>query len=149
MQQQDFLASLGLDPDAPGLVEVAAEIDTDSPAKPTTFPADAHTTPVMDIKWNPDWLDAFPSLDGPGMAAASRHLFEQFKSPQRDRDRHSLLHNQIGLFISRVRTQRRAGKSFPVTEAIKAGKDEREMAKILKAAGVTPEQLAEMLRKDA
>ena len=155
MQQQEqaeFLKSLGLSPTAPGLVEFETpEIETEAPAKPkaskkNAFPADAHTMKIMDIPWNPAWLDQFPNLDGPNMAEASRYLFAQFKSEHRDKDRHSLLHREIGLFITRVRAARRAGSERPVTDQIKAEKPQRDMAAALAAAGVTPEEVQEWLR---
>lgn len=147
--QEQFLRELGLDPHAPGLVAilpdepiVAAPALTRAP-----FPADAHTMAVTAIPWTDAWLDGFPNLEGPNMAAASRYLFDQFKSAHRDRDRHSLLHRDIGRFISRVRAARLAGTVSPVTDRVRAGRPARDMAAALQAAGVTEEELAAFLAR--
>jgi len=143
--QAEFLRSLGLNAEAPGLVEVAA-VAPDEPAKPKAgkYPADAHTMAVTSIVWDEAWLDGF-DLDAQ-FADASRHLFAQFRSLGRDKDRNSLLHREIGQFITRLRRARKAGVPHEVTTKVKAGRPEREMAAVLTAAGVTEAELIEFLR---
>lgn len=149
-ERKEFLASIGLNPDAPGLV---AEVATEAPAK-SKSKADAsvrlapegmdpRAMSVSDIVFDPRLLDDFPSLEGAGMSAASRHVFDLYKSHGRNKDRNSLLHRKITEFIGAVRRERATGGL--VKEKVKATKEQRELANLLAAKGLTAEDLANLL----
>jgi hypothetical protein len=149
-ERVEFLASLGLSPEAPALV--VAETRT-APAKPYTAPAagvvlapdgvDPHTMPVTDIVFDARLLDGFPTLTGDGIKAASDYVFSLYKSKGRNKDRHSLLHSRITKFIGQVRQNRDTGGY--VKDQVKATKEERDLAAIIAATGITAADLAAML----
>lgn len=149
-QRQAFLAGLGLRPNAPTLEEPA------KPASHTPRPAgtpklapkgvDPHTMPVADIVFDPALLDGFPSLEGEGFAAASRHVFAFYKSPGRNKDRHSLLHRRIGEFINQVRRARETGTGH-VREKVKTTKTQRDLAAFLAEHDVSEADLAALIRQ--
>lgn len=159
-QRREFLASLGLNPDAPGLADappaMAAEVTPATPTTPTVSatpasrgvvlaPAgvDPHTMPVSDIVFDPRLLDGFPDLDGVGMAEASRHIFAAYRSPGRNRERNSHLHVRIGQFIAQVRRSRATGGHVRV--AVNAGRAQRDLAALLAAKGLTAADLVALL----
>lgn len=149
-ERKEFLGSLGLNAQAPAL---AADITPDLPAheprssaKAVTLAPDGidpHTMPVSDIEFAPALLDNFPSLEGAGMNAASRYVFELYKSAGRNKDRNSLLHRKITEFIGRERLSRRMGGQ--VTGLVKATKEQRDLAAVLAEKGLTVEDLMALL----
>lgn len=146
-QRKDLLRSLNLSPDAPGLA-LSPALDGGSPARPADLDEDAlrRSTPAAEIVFDPTMLDGFPNLDGGHMAAASRYLFEMYKSPHKDKERHALLHRRIGEFIRSVRIARKTGDE-PVTEKIKATKEQREIAALMATHGLTANDLAQIIKE--
>lgn len=140
--RQEYLEGLGLPADGETLAK----------AKPAPRPAapqadedvNEHLIPVSDIVFTADMVDGF-DLETQ-LAAASRALFERFKSPRKDKERHSLLHRRISEFLSGLRMERRTG-GF-VKERVQTTTTTRALAAMLETAGVTPEQLLELLRKE-
>lgn len=147
-ERKATLKSLGLNPDAPGLADLPAKITTQVvPETPTN-----HTTPASEIVFDPTLLDQFEVLDGAGMASASRYLFDLYKSPHRDKERHALLHRRISEFIQQVRRNRQTGGLVPVEpvkDKIKATKEQRDIAALLAAKGLTAADLAALLHQEA
>lgn len=126
------LVALGLNPDSTAL---------DAPAKagPTVRLApegvDPRMMPVSDIEFDPALLDDFPSLEGQGFAAASRHVFDLYKSSFKNTDRHRRLHDEIGLFIQRVRRSRETGTEH-VKHKVKSTKKQRDLIALLAEHGI-------------
>lgn len=150
-ERRAFLEGLRLNPDGP---LHAVEADLPTPTTSTDVPlapdgVNPHTMPVSDIVFDPRLLDGFPNLDGPHMATASRYLFDLYKSPTKNSERHKLLHRLIGEFITRVRRNRQTGGIVPVTttEQIKVKKEHRDLAALIAAANITAEDLAAFLPK--
>jgi hypothetical protein len=144
--RQEFLAGLGLNPAAPALVEDAPAKQFHAAGTARLMPTglDPHAMPVADIVFDDRLLDGFPDLTGPGLKAASDHVFAQYRSPGKDRDRHSLLHRRITEFIGRVRRSRATGGY--VQEQIKASKEQRDIAALLAAKGMTVTDLVALLQ---
>ena len=139
------LAALGLNPDAPAFGAVPAS--ESKKRQPVLAPegVDPHTMAVTDIVFDPALLDEFPSLEGDGLAAASRHVFALYKSPGRNKDRNSLLHREIGLFIQRVRRSRKDGVPHVKEQVRRTGK-QRDLLALLAEHGITSvEDLKTML----
>lgn len=120
--ERQQLAALGLNPDAPGLSQAADDVDP-------------RTMPVSDIVFDPSLLDDFPSLEGEGMAAASRHVFNLYKSYGRNKDRNRRLHDEIGLFIQRVRRSRQSDTTH-VKDKVRTSKDGRDLLALLAERGI-------------
>jgi hypothetical protein len=135
-ERKELLASLGLGD--------RAKVEPKTNISLAPEGVDPHTMPVSDIVWDPALLNDFTDLTGSGMAAASRHLFELYKSPGRNKDRNSLLHRKIGEFILQVRRSRETG-GF-VTEKIKANKEERDLAALLAQHKITAADLASLIK---
>ena len=127
----------------------ALNLRTDLPAKPAASDVDPRTMPVADIVFDPALLDEFPSLEGDEFAAASRKVFASYKSYGRSKDRNRRLHDEIGLFIHRVRRAREAGvepEKGAIKAKVKATKKQRDFAAVLAEHGLevedlTPEQM--------
>ncbi len=134
----EHLSKLGLSPNAPGL---AAVLDSEAPVVATV---DRRTIPASEIVFDPALLDEFSDLTGSNMNAASRKLFDLYKS--KDSERNKLLHRRITEFIGKVRTSRLAKTDKPLTESIKVTKSERELAKVLAARGITAESLMTLIQ---
>lgn len=128
------VAALGLSPDAPafGAVEVQKQ-----DKQPVLAPegVDPRTMDVADIVFDPALLDEFPSLEGDGLAAASRKVFALYKSAGRNKDRNRRLHDEIGLFINRVRRSRVSGTPH-VKEQVRQGKKQRDLLALLAEHGI-------------
>lgn len=105
--------------------------------QPVLAPAgvDPHTMPVTDIVFDPALLDDFPDLKG-GLKAASDHVFAQYRSPGKDKERHSLLHSRIGSFISQVRRSRQSGVPHVKQEVRRTAK-QRDLLALLAEHGIT------------
>jgi len=162
-ERREFLAGLGLSPDGDTLasaprietqVQIAGEIETEAPSRPRKAKVrlapdgiDPHDMPVTDIVFDVHLLDGFPNLSGPHMSAASRHVFEFYKSRGRNRDRNSLLHRRIGEFIAQTRRSRDTG-GF-VKEKVKATKEQRDLAALLAEHHISAADLAELVRSRA
>jgi len=99
--------------------------------------ADPHTMPVTDIVFDPAMVEQFPDLSPRGRNAASRFLFDQYKSYGRDKDRNSLLHRRIGEFLAKMHRDRETGGSFV--------KDKIRLANTLAEHDVTETDLKEYL----
>lgn len=137
--REEFLAALGLPTSGATLGEALAP---DTPAKAAPPPeTDDRLIPVSDIVFTPDMVDGF-DLETQ-LAGASRVLFERYKSPTRDHDRHCLLHHRISEYLGGLRRERRTGGY--IREKIATTAEQRDMAQILATAGVTREQLLAMI----
>lgn len=134
--QKAFLTGLTLTTDV--VVEAPA-----TPPRVVLAPegVDPHTMPVTDIVFDPRLLDEFPDLTGANMKRASEKVFALYRSPNRDKDRHALLHRRITEFIGQVRSK----TGGHVKEMVKATSQERELAKLLAAKGLTVEDLAALI----
>jgi len=129
------IAALGLNPDAPAFGEVAKPEAKKRKVVLAPEGVDPRTMPVTDIVFDPALLDDFPSLEGQGLRAASTYVFEQYKSLGRNKDRHSLLHREIGLFITRVRRTRETGTPH-VKEQVRKGKKQADLLALLAEHGI-------------
>ena len=130
------LMALGLNPDAPALDVVPTRSQPEA-ATVVLAPegVDPHTMPGSDIVFDPALLDGFPTLKGAEYGAASRHVWEFYKSRRGDTDRNRRLHDEIGLFINRVRRSRETGTQH-VKEQIRAGKKQRDLLALLAEHGI-------------
>jgi len=110
---------------------------------------DLRRIPASEIVFDPEMLDEFPDLSGAGMAAASRHLVELYKSPTKDRERNGLLHRRIGEFIQQVRRDRQALRPSTgvVKEKVKQTKAQRDLAALIAEAGLTADDLSRMIQE--
>ena len=157
--RRDLLKGLGLNPDAPGLAHIDPEPVPSEPAKakkkkakkaqPVEPTINLRAIPASEIVFDPAMLDDFTDLSGSGMAAASRHLFELYKSPTKDRERNGLLHRRIGEFIQQVRRDRQAQRpsTGTVKEKIKVTKAQRDLARLMADQGLTAEDLARLVKE--
>lgn len=151
-ERVEFLEGLGLSTKGSTL---AAPVPQATP--PTHQPAASEVTlappgidprmmPVDEITFDPRLLDRFPSLEGEGMNAASQYVFSLYKSYAKG-DRNKALHRKIGTFITETRLARKTGGM--VTEKVKVSAEQRDLAQVIAAAGITAEDLAKILREDA
>jgi hypothetical protein len=153
--RRDFLKGLGLSADAPGLapvVESKAKAKKDKATKEVQTVVETvnpRTIPASEIVFDPAMLDDFADLSGSGMAAASRHLFEHYKSPGKDRERNGLLHRRIGEFIQQTRRARQqlVEPTGHVKQKVKQTKEQRDLAAMLAAAGLTADDLARLIEE--
>lgn len=133
------LTALGLNPDAAALDH--------QPAQPAAQPAgkqvplapqgiDPHTMPVTDITFDPALLEGFDLSSPEGRRAASAHVFGLYKSYGRNKDRNSLLHREVGLFINRVRRTQETGTEH-VKEQVRKGAPQRELLALLAEHGIS------------
>lgn len=113
---------------------VALNLNPDAPALHVPD-VDPRTMPVSEIEFDPALLDQFPSLEGQGLAAASRYVFSIYGSKGRDKDRNRRLHDEIGLFINRVRRTRVSGTTH-VKDKVRAGKSGRDLLALLAEHGI-------------
>lgn len=154
--RREFLQTLGLNADAPGLAPVVES--TTKAKKPKGEKAKAatvietvnpRTIPASEIVFEPTMLDDFTDLSGSGMAAASRHLFEHYKSPGKDRERNGLLHRRIGEFIQQTRRARQAGEepTGAVKAKVKQTKEQRDLAALMAAKGITAADLSRLIQE--
>lgn len=129
------IAALGLNPDAPAFGEVKPATKK---RKALIAPEgiDPHEMDVADIVFDPALLDDFPSLEGDGRADAARHVFSLYKSKSRNKDRNRRLHDEIGLFILRVRRSRETGTPH-VKEQVRKGKKQTDLLALLAEHGIT------------
>lgn len=128
------IAALGLNPEAPAFGAVPVE----KKKRPVTLApegVDPHMMPVSDIVFDPALLDDFPSLEGQGRAAATRYVFDLYKSPHKNKDRHRRLQDEIGLFILRVRRSRETGTPH-VKEKIRKNKKQDDLLALLAEHGI-------------
>ena len=152
-ERADFLRSIGLNADAPGLADEAARGPRKTPAPVAAPSVDAdedarrRSTPAAEIVFEPHMLDAFPSLDKEEMAAASRMLFDMFKSPVRNRERHALLHRRISEFIQQTRRDRATGTAPTgvIREKVKATREQRDLAALMAEHNITAADLAALI----
>lgn len=99
---------------------------------------------VKDIEFDPKLLDGFPSLKfNEGGSAASRYVFDLYKSYGKDPHRNGLLHRKIGSFIENTRRARETGGM--VKEKVRATAPERDMAQVIASQGVTTPDLVRAL----
>ena len=156
-QRRAKLAELGLNPDAPGLTD--STLAAEQPAKKgksknkTIVQAveglDPRRIPASEIVFDPEMLADFPDLSGPSMAAASRFLFEHYKSPTKDRERNGLLHRRIGEFIQQVRRDRQQlnEPTGHIKEKVKQTKAQRDLAALIAESGITADDLARLIKE--
>lgn len=146
-ERAEMLKGIGLNPDAPALAAMPAKVHKPSIIEQVEAGESLHTIPAGEIVFDPRMLDQFENLDGANMASASRMLFDMYKSPTKNRERHALLHRRIGEFIQQVRRSRQtAGLVEPVVkEKIKASKEVRDLAALLEAQGITAADLAALI----
>lgn len=156
--RRDFLKGLGLNADAPGLapvVEPKAKAKKDKADKPkaevqtVVETVNPRLIPASEIVFDPTMLDEFTDLSGSGMAAASRHLFEHYKSPGKDRERNGLLHRRIGEFIQQTRRDRQQHNepTGTIKAKVKASKAQRDIAALLAESGLTADDLAALIKE--
>lgn len=114
----------------------AAAPVTSTKRQPVLAPegVDPHTMPVTEIVFDPALLDDFPDLKA-GLKAASDHVFALYRSPGKDKERHSLLHSRIGSFISQVRRSRQSGVQH-VKEQVRRTSDQRDLLALLAEHGI-------------
>lgn len=156
-QQQEFLAGLGLNPKA---AKLTAQVSGQSKIKPTTQGdeivlapdgVDPHTMDVTAIVFDDRLLEPYGDLTGDLLASASRDVFARYKSPGRNRERNGLLHRRISEWISQVKRERRTGGM--VRQQVKTTAEQRDIAQVLAAAGLTAADLAGLItstnKKDA
>jgi hypothetical protein len=150
------LRKLGFDPTGDKLVAVPPQAE--EPAKPQHQPVtqanevvlappgmDPRTMPVDEIEFDPRLLDNFPSLKfSEGGSAASRYIFDLYKSYTKDPLRNGALQRKITSFITTTRRNRQSGGI--VTEQVKTTVDQRDTAAILAASGYDSGQTAEAIR---
>lgn len=122
---QEFLASVHLDP---------SRTATEHAADPRS------AMPVTDIVFDPALLSGFDSLDGRGPAD---HVFGVYKSPGRNKDRNSLLWARVTKFVADERLKRRTGGV--VKEVVKTTREQRELAQVMAAKGMTTEDLLALI----
>lgn len=140
-QKAMFLASVKLKASDPASTTTTTV--TDSPEiRLAPEGVDPRTMPAADIVFDPRLLDGM-DLSGPAMSKASAKVFDLYKSPSRNKDRHSLLHSRIGKFIAQVRRERDTG-GF-VKEAVKTTAEQRDLAAVLATAGITAADLAALI----
>lgn len=142
--REQFLESLGLPADGDSLAPAKSAPVTASKkaAEPPVEVTDERLIPVSSIVFTEDMIEGL-DLETQ-FQVAYRVLFERFKSPKNS-DRNKLLHQAIDKFLYGLRAERRSGGT--VKEKIKATAEERDMAKILHANGVTKEQLLSLLQE--
>lgn len=140
-ERKAFLTSMGLDPDAPALTRRGAALAPSRRGDVRWAPegVDPHTMAVSDIVFDPAMVEQFPDLSPQGRNAASRYLFDQYKSYGRNKDRNSLLHRRIGEFLAHAHRARETGGDGFV-------KDKIRLANTLAEHGVTAEDLEEYLK---
>ena len=148
-QQAEFLSNLGLNPKA---AKLTAKVDGPARAKATKAQddialapegMDPHTMDVSDIVFDDRLLEPYGDLTGDLMAAASRDVFARYKSVGRNHDRNKLLHRRISEWIGQVKRERRTGGM--VREKVKTTAEERDIAQVLAAAGLTANDLAALI----
>jgi hypothetical protein len=150
-ERVQFLESLGLS--AKGGAALAAPVPQQTP--PTHQPESSGVTlappgidprqiPVDEITFDPRLLDRFPSLEGEGMNAASQYVFSLYKSYTKG-DRNKVLHRKISTFITETRLSRKTGGM--VTEKVKVTAEERDLAQLIAAAGITADDLAKIIKE--
>lgn len=123
---RQFLAEVGLDP----------------------VPAQPIATPVSEIVFDPADIAEFGDLTGASFRDASAKLFAKYRSPTRDKDRHSLLHRRITEFLGQQRMEKRTGGV--VRDKVKSTKEQRDIAAFIAASGITLDDLVAALgTKDA
>ena len=110
-QERAQIAALGLNPDAPAFGVVMPERKK---AKAVLAPegVDPHLMDVSDI------------------------VFDLYKSPHKNKDRHRRLQDEIGLFILRVRRSRESGVPHVKEQVRKTGK-QRDLLALLAEHGIT------------
>lgn len=106
---------------------------------------DPRAMPVEEINFDPRLLDQFPSLEGEGMNAASRYVFSIYKSHAKDKLRNGALHRKISTFITTTRLARKTDGA--VTEKVKTTAEERDLAQVIAASGLTASDLAKILKE--
>lgn len=140
-ERQALLRSVGLNPEAGAKLPAAPKREV-SKNEPVLAPegVNPHTMPVSDIVFDPALLDDFPSLRGSEFGEASRKVFALYKSPTKDPDRNRRLHDEIGLFINRVRRSRKAGVPH-VKEQVRRQQPERDLLAQMREMDVSPEEM--------
>lgn len=134
-ERREFLSSLNLNAEAPALEQFDRPIAkaTATHIQWAAEGADPHTMPITDIAFDPEMVEQFPDLSPRGRSAASRFLFDQYKSYGRDKDRNSLLHRRIGEFLAQVHRTRETGGGFV--------KDKIALANTFAEQGITAEDV--------
>ena len=145
-ERRELLIAAGMNPDGPSLTPSAPSkpaVEGDIVLAPDGI--NPHAMPVSDIVFDPRLLDGFPDLSGSNYKAASEYVFALYRSPGRDKVRNPLLHRRITEFIGQVSLARRSGMTNQVREKVKATKEQRELAALMAAKGLTVEDLAALI----
>jgi hypothetical protein len=118
----------------------------DSDGTPVLAPPgiDPRAMPVDDITFDPRLLDRFPSLEGDGRRAACDYVFALYKSYAKG-DRNKVLWKKVNDFVTSTRLNRKTGGV--VKEKVKTSAEERDLAQLIAAAGITAEDLAKIIRE--
>lgn len=147
-ERAEFLKGVGLSDKGDTLAVVPKRPPTHQPATSEGIVLappgiDPRAMPVDEITFDPRLLDQFPSLEGEGMRAASAYVFSLYKSYSKG-DRNKVLHRKISTFITTTRAQRKSGGL--VKEKVKTTAEERDLAQVIAASGITASELAELLK---
>ena len=150
-QRKEFLKGLGLGDKGDALTATPSTPQPTAIAAPTGVTlappgVDPRAMPVDEIVFDPKLLDGFPILEGEGMNAASQHVFRLYKSYTKG-DRNKSLHRKISTFITNTRLQRLPGGH--IKEKVKVTAEERDLAQVIAAAGITAADLAKLLKVEA
>jgi hypothetical protein len=107
---------------------------------------DPRAMPVDEIAFDPRLLDRFTSLEKDGMNQAAQFVFGLYKSHVKG-DRNKALWPKVTQFITAERRRRKTGGI--VTENIKTTAEQRDLAQLIAAAGITAEDLAKIIKEQA
>lgn len=150
-ERVEHLKKLGLKGDGETLAAVPQE------APPTHRPVseeivlappgvDPRAMPVDDIVFDPHLLDQFPTLDADGRRAAAAYIHSLYRSYQKG-DRNKVLHAKINKFLNEERMKRKA--PGVIKEVVKTTAEQRALAQVIAATGLTAEDLAKILEEKA
>lgn len=102
---------------------------------------DPRAMPVDEIVFDPRLLDKFPSLEG---REASDYVFALYKSYMKG-DRNKVLWAKVGKFVEATKMQRKA-PGF-IKEVVKTTAEQRALAQVIAATGLTAEDLAKIIQE--
>lgn len=148
-ERAEFLKGIGLKPDGDTLAAVPPTHQSSASTEGITLAppgVDPKAMPVDEIVFDPRLLDKFPSLEGDGLRAASDYVFSLYKSYTKG-DRNKVLWRKVSSFILQVRTERKTGGM--VKEVVKTTKEQRDLAQVIAASGLTAEDLAKLLKGES
>lgn len=140
-QQSEFLAGLGLSPDAAAKPKKAKTAKKET--KTTTTDTNPRSIPASDIVFTDDMIADFDLMTGAGFGNASRHLFDTYKSEGKNKERNGLLHRRISEFLTSQKRAKRTGGM--VTGRVEVAQEVGDLAQILQQHGITAADLAALI----